>query len=94
MYDVQTEIGKQIFIYLQTFCIGSGAQYVLSRKELSSFLTVNFAGGMGLTLGIYFSGGVSGRSASSYIKYNQGIREIVMFFIHHKKEIFKTLKML
>ncbi|XP_033750277.1 aquaporin-9-like [Pecten maximus] len=47
---------------LVTFAIGSGAQYVLSRQEFSSFLTVNFAGGMGLTLGIYFSGGVSGGS--------------------------------
>ena len=45
---------------MQTFAIGSGAQYVLSRGTLSSFLTVNFAGGMGLTFGIYWSGGVSG----------------------------------
>ena len=34
---------------------------MLSRQTLSSVLTVNFAGGMGLTFGIYWSGGVSGQ---------------------------------
>ncbi|XP_041375385.1 aquaporin-9-like [Gigantopelta aegis] len=43
-----------------TFAVGSGAQYILSRQELSSYFTINAAGGMGLTLGIYWAGGVSG----------------------------------
>ncbi|KAK7484038.1 hypothetical protein BaRGS_00024773 [Batillaria attramentaria] len=47
---------------LVTFAVASGAQYVLSRGELSSFLTVNFAGGMGLMFGVYWAGGVSGAS--------------------------------
>jgi glycerol uptake facilitator-like aquaporin len=51
-----------VFIFsLQTFAIGSGAQYVLSKGTLGNFLSVNIAGGLGLTFGIYFSGGVSGK---------------------------------
>lgn len=65
---------------LVTFAIGSGAQYVLSRQEYSSFLTVNFAGGMGLTLGIYFSGGVSGGSLNPAVTLALCLRGIVPWY--------------
>ncbi|XP_076444116.1 aquaporin-9-like [Babylonia areolata] len=45
---------------LVTFAVGSAAQLVLGEREHSSPLTTYFAGGMGLTFGIYWAGGVSG----------------------------------
>ncbi|XP_046547454.1 aquaporin-9-like [Haliotis rubra] len=64
--QIKNELARQIIaefwgtFILVTFSIASGAQYVLSGQELSSYLSVSFAGGLGLTLGIYWSGGVSG----------------------------------
>ncbi|KAK6178793.1 hypothetical protein SNE40_011300 [Patella caerulea] len=46
--------------FLVTFAVAASAQYVLT--DLSSFLTLNFANGMGLVFGIYAAGGVSGAS--------------------------------
>ncbi|XP_052099985.1 aquaporin-10-like [Mytilus californianus] len=45
---------------LVTFAIGAGAQLTLSNGQMGNFLSLNIAGGLGLTFGIYFSGGVSG----------------------------------
>ncbi|XP_067664732.1 aquaporin-9-like isoform X1 [Haliotis asinina] len=79
-------LARQIFaefwgtFILVTFCVASGAQYVLSRKEFSSFLTVNFAGGMGLTLGIYWSGGVSGGSLNPAVTLGLCLRGIVPWY--------------
>lgn len=42
------------------FGIGSVAQMVLSRSKFGSFFSVNFGWGIGVTLGCYWAGGVSG----------------------------------
>lgn len=47
------------FILLM-FGIGSVAQMVLSRSKFGSFFSVNFGWGIGVTLGCYWAGGVSG----------------------------------
>ncbi|XP_064595206.1 aquaporin-10-like [Liolophura sinensis] len=63
---VRSPLGREILsefigtFFLVTFAVASGAQYVLSRQELSSFLTVNLAGGVGLTFAVYWSCGPSG----------------------------------
>ena len=52
---------------LQTFGIGSVAQTVLSRGENGTFFTINFCWGIGVTLGIYWAGGISGEELSSVL---------------------------
>ena len=45
---------------LQIFGIGSVAQMVLSNWKFGNFFSVNFSWGIGVTLGCYWAGGVSG----------------------------------
>ncbi|XP_068683420.1 aquaporin-3-like [Montipora capricornis] len=45
---------------LVSFGLGSVAQMVLSRGKFGSFLSVNFAWGIAVTMGCYWAGGVSG----------------------------------
>lgn len=49
-----------VFFLFQTFGIGSVAQTVLSRGKYGTFFTINFGWGIGVTLGIYWAGGISG----------------------------------
>ena len=56
-----------VFFLLQTFGIGSVAQTVLSRGENGTFFTINFCWGIGVTLGIYWAGGISGEELSSVL---------------------------
>lgn len=45
---------------LLTFGIGSVAQMVLSNWKFGTFFSVNFGWGIGVTLGCYWAGGISG----------------------------------
>jgi len=45
---------------LVTFGVASVAQTVLSRGKNGTFFTINFSWGIGVTLGIYWAGGISG----------------------------------
>lgn len=45
---------------LVSFGLGSVAQMVLSRGKFGTFLSVNFAWGIAVTMGCYWAGGVSG----------------------------------
>ncbi|XP_031550196.1 aquaporin-3-like [Actinia tenebrosa] len=45
---------------LVTFGCGSIAQMVLSRETKGTFFSVNFSWGIGITLGCYWAGGISG----------------------------------
>ena len=52
------------FLYsCQSFGLGSVAQMVLSRGKFGTFLSVNFAWGIAVTMGCYWAGGVSGKSS-------------------------------
>jgi glycerol uptake facilitator-like aquaporin len=46
--------------YLQTFNNGAAAQLILSRGELSTFLTINIAAATAVLMGVVVCGGVSG----------------------------------
>ena len=43
------------------FGIGSVAQHVLSDGKLGEYLSVNFGWGLGVTFGVYWSYGISGK---------------------------------
>merc|ERR1711973_382951 len=45
---------------LMIFGVGSVAQMVLSNWKFGTFFSVNFSWGVGVTLGCYWGGGVSG----------------------------------
>lgn len=45
---------------LLTFGVGSVAQMVLSNQNFGTFFSVNFGWGIGVTLGCYWAGGISG----------------------------------
>lgn len=45
---------------LVSFGVGSVAQKVLSRGEYGTFFSINFGWGIGVTLGCYWAGGISG----------------------------------
>ena len=49
------------YVILQTFGVGSVAQMVLSNWKYGSFFSVNFGWGIGVTLGCYWAGGISGK---------------------------------
>ena len=49
-----------ISLVLQIFGIASVAQMVLSNWKFGNFFSVNFGWGIGVTLGCYWAGGVSG----------------------------------
>ena len=52
-----------MFFVLQCFGDGSVAQFVVGQPHLATgFLAVNIAWGIGVTMGVYISAGVSGRS--------------------------------
>ncbi|XP_048256789.1 aquaporin-9-like [Haliotis rufescens] len=84
--QIKNELARQIIaefwgtFILVTFAIASGAQYVLSRQELSSYLSVSFAGGMGLTLGIYWSGGVSGGCLNPAVTMALCLRGVIPWY--------------
>ncbi|ESO86680.1 hypothetical protein LOTGIDRAFT_128629 [Lottia gigantea] len=65
---VKNELARDILaeflgtFVLVSFAIGASCQYVLTRQTLASFLTLNFANGLGLVFGIYTAGGISGAS--------------------------------
>lgn len=46
---------------MQTFGIASVAQMVLSKSEFGNFFSVNFGWGIGVMLGCYWAGGISGQ---------------------------------
>ena len=48
------------FISLQSFGDGSVAQTVLSKGSVGSALSIHWSWGIGVTMGIYVAGGVSG----------------------------------
>ena len=50
-----------LVIILQTFGVGSVAQMVLSDWKFGNFFSVNFGWGIGVTLGCYWAGGISGK---------------------------------
>ena len=51
-----------IFLFcLQIFGVGSVAQMVLSGWKFGNFFSVNFSWGIGVTMGCYWAGGISGR---------------------------------
>lgn len=45
---------------LMVFGIGSVAQFVLGRGQFGTFLSVNIGWGLGVTLGVFWSAGISG----------------------------------
>ena len=55
-----TAFGNKQNSILQTFGIGSVAQMVLSKGKFGTFFSVNFGWGIGVTLGCYWAGGISG----------------------------------
>ncbi|XP_050402336.1 aquaporin-9 isoform X1 [Patella vulgata] len=65
-FRLSNELSKEMLaefygtFILVSFAVAASAQYVFT--DLSSYLTVNFANGMGLVLAIYAAGGVSGAS--------------------------------
>ena len=51
------------YVFLQCFGDGSVAQYVIGGGPLDTgFLAVNIAWGIGVTMGVYISAGVSGKT--------------------------------
>lgn len=44
----------------QIFGVGSVAQAVLSRQQNGTFFSINFGWGVGVMMGCYWAGGVSG----------------------------------
>ena len=48
-------------LWLQIFGDGSVAQSVLSKQDAGTFLTINWAWGLAVAMGVWASGGVSGR---------------------------------
>ena len=50
-----------VFSFVQTFGVASIAQMVLSRGKNGTFFSVNFGWGIGVTLGCYWAGGISGK---------------------------------
>ena len=48
----------------QIFGDGSVAQYVLSKGELGSAHSIHWSWGVGVMMGVYASGGVSGKFMS------------------------------
>jgi len=51
-----------VIVFLQTFGVGSVAQMVLSHWKFGNFFSVNFGWGIGVTLGCYWAGGISGKN--------------------------------
>ena len=50
----------------QSFGDGSVAQFVLGREQYGTFLTVNWAWGLAVAMGVWASGGVSGKHGKSF----------------------------
>ena len=53
---------KPVLVLLQSFGDGSVAQFVLGREQYGTFLTVNWAWGLAVAMGVWASGGVSGKT--------------------------------
>lgn len=66
-----------VFYTFQAFGDASVAQLVLGT---STFHSVNWAWGIGVAMGVWVAGGVSGR-------YNSPLQTIIKLFINQKKEI-------
>ena len=49
-----------IQFYVKVFGNGSVAQAVLSKNTAGTFLSINFAWGMAVTMGVYWAGSISG----------------------------------
>ena len=56
---------------LQIFGAGSVAQMVLSNWKFGNFFSVNFSWGIGVTLGCYWAGGVSGKQKPQMIRSDE-----------------------
>ena len=54
-----------VLFFSKVFGIGSVAQMVLSDWKFGTFFSVNFSWGVGVMLGCYWGGGVSGESRTS-----------------------------
>jgi glycerol uptake facilitator-like aquaporin len=64
-HDAQATLREALAEFLGTFVlilfgVGVVAQVVLSRQTAGSFLSINLAWGLAVTMGCYVAGGVSG----------------------------------
>ena len=55
-----TCVDEFVLFLAQIFIDASVAQWILGKEAFGDFLSVNIASGIGLTIGIYTAGGVSG----------------------------------
>lgn len=62
-FSLPDELDCFFSCFLQIFGVGSVAQMVLSEWKFGNFFSVNFSWGIGVTLGCYWAGGISGESS-------------------------------
>ncbi|NXA72482.1 AQP3 protein, partial [Thryothorus ludovicianus] len=62
-----------LFLFIQVFGLSSVAQVILGKGNSGQYLSINMAFGIGVTLGIYAAGGVSGAHLNAAITITQCI---------------------
>ncbi|NXC07208.1 AQP3 protein, partial [Orthonyx spaldingii] len=62
-----------IFLFTQVFGLSSVAQVVLGKGNSGQYLSINMAFGIGVTLGVYAAGGISGAHLNAAITITQCI---------------------
>ncbi|NWV03735.1 AQP7 protein, partial [Ptilonorhynchus violaceus] len=62
-----------LFLFMQVFGLSSVAQVVLGKGSSGQYLSINIAFGIGVTLGIHASGGISGGHLNAAITITQCI---------------------
>ncbi|NXS38118.1 AQP7 protein, partial [Pomatostomus ruficeps] len=62
-----------LFVFTQIFGLSSVAQVVLGKGNNGQYLSINMAFGIGVTLGIYAAGGISGAHLNAAITITQCI---------------------
>lgn len=63
-----------VITLFQIFGDGSVAQYVLSKGELGSAHSIHWSWGVGVMMGVYASGGVSGKFMSKLTFWKSNIK--------------------
>ncbi|NWX35420.1 AQP7 protein, partial [Notiomystis cincta] len=62
-----------LFLFTQVFGLSSVAQVILGKGNSGQYLSINMAFGIGVTLGIYAAGGVSGAHLNAAVTITQCI---------------------
>ncbi|NWR47117.1 AQP3 protein, partial [Regulus satrapa] len=60
-----------LFLFIQVFGLSSVAQVILGKGNSGQYLSINMAFGIGVTLGIYAAGGISGAHLNAAISITQ-----------------------